>query len=97
MKKFLFVLMFYVVQAQAQVPWKDNAYNYDNSQYNLANTTYDFNNSPYNFKNSEYNYNSINGVYDNGKRVGYEVTNSYGVTNVFDNNGNRIGYTRERH
>jgi len=60
--------------------------NWDNSPAN-------WNNSPSNWNNSSSNWNATNGVYDNqGKRLGYEVQAPTGVTNVFDKNGNRIGY-----
>jgi hypothetical protein len=75
--------------AQA-VPFSASAYNFENSPNN-------FNNSPYNFSNSPNNFNATNGVYDSkGNRLAYEVTAPTGVTNFFDNNGNRIGYTPSR-
>lgn len=56
-----------------------------------------FNASIYNFENSPNNFNATNGVYDSkGNRLAYEVTAPTGVTNYFNNNGNRIGYTPSR-
>ena len=80
--------------SRAQVPFNDSIYNFQNSPYNFENSPYNFKNSPYNFDNSQYNINSPNAVYDaQGNRVGYKTESNQGVTNYFDNNGNRKGYT----
>lgn len=52
---------------------------WDNNPYNFKNSEYNYENSPYNYKNSPYNYE--NSPYN---------TNS--KNNIYDNNGNRIGY-----
>ena len=79
------------------VPFNASIYNFENSPNNFNNSPYNFNNSPYNFNNSPNNFNATNGVYDSkGNRLAYEVTAPTGVTNYFDNNGNRIGYTPSR-
>ena len=84
--------------AVAQVaPFSASIYNFENSPNNFNNSPYNFNNSPYNFNNSPNNFNATNGIYDSkGNRLAYEVTAPTGVTNFFDNNGNRIGYTPSR-
>jgi hypothetical protein len=81
--------------SQAQVLNFDNSpLNYQNSPLNYDNSSLNYRNSPLNYDNSPLNYNSNNGVYDNsGKRLGYEVQAPSGVTNYFDNNGNRISYS----
>jgi len=91
----LSLLIFYCVASAGQVINLDNSpYNMKNSINNMENSSLNMKNSPYNMDNSKYNADATNGVYDNnGKRVGYKVTESSGVTNYFDNNGNRIGYT----
>lgn len=73
--------------------WNNSPYNWKNSEYNSNNNSSNWDNSPYNWKNSPENYDSRNGLYgSNGERVGYEVVSPQGVTNYFDNNGNRLGY-----
>ena len=78
----------------AQVtPVEDSVYNYANSPYNFANSPYNYVNSPYNLDNSAYNPYAPNAVYDGrGKRAGYSTTTDEGVTNYYDNSGNRKGY-----
>ena len=61
---------------------------------NWNNSPNNWNNNPSNWNNNPNNWNSQNGVYDDkGNRKGYQVQSPEGVTNYFDNNGNRIGYT----
>jgi hypothetical protein len=80
--------------SHAQTNYNDSIYNYKNSPYNYANSPYNYENSPYNYKNSQFNYNSPNGVYDrNGNRIGYKTRTDEGVTNYFDNRGDRKGYS----
>lgn len=73
--------------------------NYQNSDLNYENSPLNYRNSPLNYDNSALNPRSANGVYNSeGHRIGYGVEAPSGVTNFFDNNGNRIGYrpTRQR-
>ena len=73
--------------------WDNSPANWNNSQANWNNSPSNWNNSPSNWNNSPSNWNSTNGVYDNqGRRTGYEVQSPSGVTNIFDSNGNRVGY-----
>lgn len=73
--------------------WNNSPSNWNNSQSNWDNSSSNWNNSPSNWNNSSSNWNANNGVYDNqGKQIGYEVQAPTGVKNVFDSNGNRIGY-----
>ncbi len=79
--------------AQQAINYNDSPYNYQNSEYNYENSPYNYKNSPNNYENSPYNYNSNNGVYDNrGNRIGYEVQAPSGVTNIYSNDGRRMGY-----
>lgn len=81
------------VYAQQALNWNDSPYNYQNSQLNYDNSPYNYENSPYNYNNSAYNFSANNGVYDNrGNRVGYEVQAPSGVTNIYSNDGRRMGY-----
>ncbi len=73
--------------------------NYQNSDLNYENSPLNYRNSPLNYDNSALNPQSGNGIYNSeGHRIGYGVEAPSGVTNFFDNNGNRIGYrpTRQR-
>jgi hypothetical protein len=81
--------------SHAQVtPVEDSIYVYANSPYNYANSPYNYANSPYNLDNSAYNPYAPNAVYNqNGDRVGYKTTTDVGVTNYYDNNGTRKGYS----
>jgi len=73
--------------------WKSSPYNYDNSPYNYKNSPYNYDNSPYNYKNSPLNRSRENGIYDEkGNSRGYVTPKSGGGFNIFDNEGNRIGY-----
>ena len=78
----------------AQVtPVEDSVYMYKNSPYNYDNSQYNYANSPYNMDNSAYNPNAKNAVYNaQGQRSGYTTTTEQGVTNYYDNQGNRKGY-----
>jgi hypothetical protein len=53
---------------------------YEDSPYNYKNSEYNPDNSPYAYKNSPYNY-------ENSKY------NMYAPNGVYDNNGNKSGYT----
>lgn len=80
--------------SHAQVQFNDSIYNFNNSPYNFENSPYNYKNSPYNFENSQYNVYSQNATYNEiGQRNGYKTDTNQGVTNYFDNNGNRKGYS----
>ena len=82
--------------SHAQTNYNDSIYNYKNSPYNYANSPNNYENSPNNYKNSPNNYNSPNGIYDtNGNRIGYRTRTEQGVTNYFDNQGRRKGYSAD--
>lgn len=99
--------LFFTMHANAQVlpyitppktttitPYQASPYNYKNSEFNYNNSPYNYKNSPYNYKNSEYNMNSPNRIYDNsGNAAGYVTKTPDGVTNYFDFEGNRLGYS----
>jgi hypothetical protein len=81
------------VFAQA-VPFEDSVYNYNNSPYNYANSQYNYANSPYNQANSTSNPYAPNAVYDaQGNQNGYKTTTDAGVTNYYNTNGTRKGYS----
>lgn len=88
-------MMLLTTLSHAQVtPAEDSIYVYTNSPYNFANSPYNYANSPYNMNNSAYNPYAPNAVYDaKGDRVGYKTTTDAGVTNYYDNIGNRTGYS----
>lgn len=80
--------------SHAQTTYEDSIFNFQNSPYNFENSPYNFKNSPYNYENSQYNIYSPNATYNElGQRNGYKTESSTGVTNYFDNNGNRKGYS----
>lgn len=80
--------------SHAQVPFDDSIFNFKNSPYNFENSPYNYNNSPFNYENSQYNVYSKNATYNEiGQRNGYKVESSTGVTNYFDNQGHRKGYS----
>lgn len=53
----------------------------------VENSVYEYNNSPYNYSNSPYNYANSPYNYDNS------VYNPYAKNAVYDDKGNRAGYT----
>ena len=74
-------------------PFSDSVFNFNNSPSNFQNSSSKFENSPSNFNNSPSNYGAPNRVYDNnGNPSGYTTVSPSGVVNVFDFNGNRMGY-----
>ena len=83
--------------SHAQVtPVENSVYEFANSPYNFANSPYNFANSPYNFDNSMFNPYAKNAVYDaQGNRAGYATTTDKGVTNYYDNQGVRKGYSKK--
>jgi hypothetical protein len=93
-KTILSSMMLLATLSHAQVtPVENSIYNYANSPYNYANSPYNYTNSPYNLDNSVYNPYAPNAVYNGkGDRVGYSTKTDAGVTNYYDNNGNRKGY-----
>ena len=66
--------------------YKNSPYNYDNSQYNYKNNPYNYDNSPYNPSNDRIIRN------ERGQEMGYMVPKDDGGANIFDFNGNRLGY-----
>ena len=88
-------LLFVTTLCSAKVTsYEDSVYNYVNSPYNYANSQYNYANSPYSYNNSAYNSQAPNAVYNaQGQRTGYKTTTEAGVTNYYDNNGNRKGYS----
>lgn len=73
--------------------FNDSPINFNNSPMNFDNSPMNFNNSPSNFNNSPYNFDATNGIYSpDGARIGYSVMSPTGVTNLFDNNGGRMGF-----
>lgn len=80
--------------------YKNSEYNYNNSVHNYKNSESNYENSPYNYKNSPYNYKnsyfnpSRTEIVDkDGNSVGYAVPKKGGGYNLFDNDGNRTGYS----
>ena len=79
---------------QGYMTYESSPYNYENSEFNYENSPNNFNNSPYNYENSPYNYGSERVIRDNDGNVrGYAVPKSGGGSNIFDTEGNRLGYT----
>lgn len=82
----LAVVFLLPVVSSAQGPWKGSPDNWNNSPYNWQN-------DPNNWNNSPDNWNRKNGIYDeSGRSSGYVTPKSGGGFNIFDNEGNRIGY-----
>lgn len=82
-----------IAQAQQAINFNDSPSNFQNSINNFENSPNNFRNSPNNFENSPNNFGASNGVYDNrGNRIGYEVQAPSGVTNIYSNDGHRMGY-----
>ena len=76
--------------------WQNSPLNWKNMDINYQNTDLDWKNSEYNWKNNELNYTQRNGIYNNaGDQAGYRSQNASGVTNYFDNDGARMGYSDE--
>ena len=98
MYKWLVVLGLFSVNCYGQVyGWDSSPLNPVNSPYALSNSPYNLANSPYNINNSPYNFNSPNNIINNdGDQVGYIVNNPSGITNYFNQEGERIGYGRHR-
>ena len=79
--------------AETSLDYNASPLNYQNSDFNYDNSPLNYRNSPLNYDNSPLNFNSSNGIFDTiGKRIGYGVEAPSGVINLFDNDGNRVGY-----
>jgi hypothetical protein len=64
------------------------------STYALAQQSSNYNNSPSNYQNSQSNYENSSSNYRNSPSNYENSAANYGATNgVYDNNGNRIGYS----
>ncbi len=67
--------------------------NYNNSSLNYENSSLNYNNSPLNYENSQLNPNNNRIIRnENGEGMGYVVPKDDGGANIFDFNGNRLGY-----
>ncbi len=77
------------------------AYDYESSPNNYKNSASNYENSPNNWKNSPNNYDNSPNNYGNprtiygvdGDSIGYSVPKTGGGMNLFDNDGDRYGYT----
>ena len=73
--------------------WKNSPLNWNNSPNNWKNSPLNWNNSPNNWKNSTLNWNRSNGIYgERGNSSGYITPKSGGGFNIFDDDGQRLGY-----
>ncbi len=89
----LAVASFLPLVSWAQGPWRNSPHNWNNSPYNWQNDPSNWNNLPSNWKNSPHYWKRRNGVYDeSGNPLGYITPKPGGGFNIFDNEGNRIGY-----
>jgi len=95
MKKILLIgLTLLTSSSFAWTSWEDSPMNWKNSDMNYENSSMNWKNSSMNWENSSMNPNS-RGIYDaDGNRSGYIVPKSGGGFNMFDNQGNRMGYGR---
>lgn len=76
--------------------WDDNPSNWKNSESNWKNNQNNWKNSPNNWENSPNNFNRKNGVYDeDGNSMGYTTKKAGGGTNIYTNNGKRVGYSSD--
>jgi hypothetical protein len=83
------------LHAQSITDWDHSILNPKVSELNWENTDANWENSPLNWKNDPNNIESNRAIYDaNGNRIGYKVTNKYGVVNYFNYDGKREGYAR---
>lgn len=80
--------------------YKNSSMNYNNSITNYKNSEMNYDNSPMNYKNSPLNYdnsplnpNRRSIIDSSGNSSGYAVPQKDGGFNLFDNAGNRIGYS----
>ena len=73
--------------------YSNSVHNYKNSENNYENSSYNYNNSPYNYKNSYFNPSRTEIVDKDGNSIGYAVPKKGGGYNLFDNDGNRTGYS----
>ena len=96
MKKiFVCVVLLLVCSVCFTGSWESSPANWENSEANWENSPANWKNSPANWDNSEANYNRQNGVYDSkGKTSGYTTPKAGGGVNIYDNDGDRIGYGR---
>lgn len=66
--------------------------NYENSANNYENSTQNWKNSPNNYENSIHNRDRKSIFDESGNSIGYVVPKSNGGSNIFTNEGKRIGY-----
>ena len=90
------VFFFFPPHVRAQTSnWENSPNNWNNNATNFNNSPNNWNNNPTNWNNSPNNWNPPNAIYDNqGYQSGYQTQAPSGVTNYFDNSGNRVGYGR---
>lgn len=89
--------LFQIALAQQSMNWNNSPDNWQNSSNNWENSPQNWKNSPQNWSNSPNNFGATNGVFDSqGRQVGYEVQAPSGVTNIYSNNGQRLGYVPAR-
>jgi hypothetical protein len=85
--------MFLSVNAFAE-GWNTNPNNWKNNESNWENSGSNWNNSPQNWDNSPKNPYRENALYnEDGKSIGYVVPKEDGGSNIFTNEGKRIGFT----
>lgn len=97
MKRYLMLALLLPTLANAtSLNWENSPLNYKNMDINYDNSSMKWDNNPLNYRNNDLNYNQRNGVYNNaGDQIGYRTRNATGVTNYFDDDGYRLGYSDE--
>ena len=91
--KNLIVWIVLISVAATGTSFAQESLNWNNSPQNWQNSPDNWENSSQNWENSPNNFNATNGVFDNhGRQIGYETQAPSGVTNIYSNNGSRMGY-----
>jgi len=94
MKRILAIAILLIPAIALAQGWESSPNNWDNSHLNYENNSLNFKNSPLNHDNSPLKLGNDRIVYDeNGKATGYAVPKESGGVNVYDLDGDRVGYT----
>ena len=73
--------------------WETNPANWANNPANWDNNPANWDNNPANWDNNPSNFSRKNGLYDtDGNSIGYYTTTPAGVTNFWNDDGERLGY-----
>jgi len=98
MKKLIFICLI-IVASETPInnlvasSYNNSPHNYKNSPHNYENSRHNYNNSPHNYENSPHKYDNNRIIRnESGEGMGYVVPKNDGGANIFDFNGNRLGY-----